>query len=160
MRNRNDQAAYCLVLLLCVVCFFVVESDSALMSYAMADQDEVRDAGFRRFSAGSDALLFEQDILTAAFVSLGHLNFDMCAESLAQSCLSPSAPTSFKIAVIQSCSHFARLDASDKYQPLFAAASAYIQGQLKVRSCGLGRKQPGKPLGLLFISSGRRNPLY
>jgi len=147
MRNRNDQAAYCLVSLLRAARHFDAESDSALMSYAMDVQDEVRDAVFRRFSAGSDASLFEQDILTAAFVSLGHLNFDMCAESLAQSCLSPSAPTSFKIAVIQSCSHFARLDASDKYQPLFAAASAYIQGQLKVRSCGLGRKQPGKPLG-------------
>src|SRR3569833_755148 len=160
MRNRNDQAAYCLVSLLRAARHFDAESDSALMSYAMDVLVVVCVVVFRRFSAGSDASLFEQDILTAAFVSLGHLNNDMCAESLAQSCLSPSAPTSFKIAGIQSCSHFARLDASDKYQPLFAAASAYIQGQLKVRSCGLGRKQPGKPLGLLFISSGRRNPLY
>ncbi len=133
LRNRNDQAAYCLVALLRAARHFHAESESALMSYAMDVQDEVRDAVFRRFPAGSDASLFEQDILTAAFVSLAHLNFDMCAGSLAQTCLAPSAPLSFKIAVIQSCSHFARLDGSEKYQPLFVAASAFVQSQLKVR---------------------------
>ncbi len=132
LRNRNDQAAYCLVSLLRAARHFHAESDSALMSYAMDVQDEVRDAVFRRFSAGSDASFFEQDILTAAFVSLAHLHFDLGADSLAKSCLVPSAPIGFKIAVIQSCSYFARLEEPEKYQPLFTAASAFIQGQLKV----------------------------
>src|SRR3569833_1734317 len=125
MRNRNDQAAYCLVSLLRAARHFDAESDSALMSYAMDVQDEVRDAVFRRFSAGSDASLIEQDILTAAFVSLGRLNFEKCAESLAQSCLSHTTTTNNKNTNNQTKTHFARLDASDKYQPLFAAASAY-----------------------------------
>lgn len=133
LRNRNEQAAYCLVSLLRAARHFDAESDSALLSYAMDVQDEVRDAVFRRFSPGADNTLFEQDIMTAAFVSLAHLNFDNCVESLAPTCLAPSAPPSFKISVIQACSHFARLYGDGKYQPLFTAASAFIQGQLQVR---------------------------
>ncbi|KAK0635111.1 hypothetical protein B0T17DRAFT_515391 [Bombardia bombarda] len=131
LRNRNEQAAYCLVSLLRAARHFDAESDSALVSYAMDVQDEVRDAVFRRFSPGADGGLFEQDLMTAAFVSLSHLNFESCVETLASSCLAPSAPLSFKISVIQACSHFARLGSSREYQPLFTAASAFIQGQLQ-----------------------------
>ncbi|KAK3315246.1 hypothetical protein B0H66DRAFT_337826 [Apodospora peruviana] len=135
LRNRNEQAAYCLVSLLRAARHFDAESDSALMSYAMDVQDEVRDAVFRRFSPGVDGVLFEQDLMTAAFVSLSHLNFERCVDSLAETCLQPSAPHSFKISVVQSCSHFARLgSSSQEYQPLFTAASAFIQGQLLTMS--------------------------
>ncbi|KAK4248657.1 hypothetical protein C7999DRAFT_30893 [Corynascus novoguineensis] len=131
LRNRNEQAAYCLVLLLRVARHFDAESDSGLMSYAMDVQDEVRDAVFRRFAPGTEGVLYEQDIMTAAFVSLSHLNFEHSVDSLAVSCLSSSAPHSFKIAVIQACAYFARLGNSHEYQPLYSAASAFIQGQLQ-----------------------------
>ncbi|KAJ4307090.1 Ras GTPase activating protein ira2 [Collariella sp. IMI 366227] len=131
LRNRNEQAAYCLVLLLRAARHFSAESDSALMSYAMDVQDEVKDAVFRRFPPGADGVLYEQDIMTAAFVSLVHLNFESSVESLAVSCLSSSTPQSFKIAVIQGCAHFARLENSQKYKPLFSMASAFIQAQLQ-----------------------------
>lgn len=132
LRNRNEQAAFCLVLLLRAARHFDAESDSALMSYAMDVQDEVRDAVFRRFTPGAEAVLYEQDIMTAAFVSLLHLNFEHSVESLAVSCLSSSAPHSFKIAVVQACAHFARLENNQKYQPLFSTVSAFIQGKLQV----------------------------
>jgi len=131
LRNRNEQAAYCLVSLLRAARHFDAESDSALLSYAMDVQDEVRDAVFRRFLPGVDGVLFEQDIMTAAFVSLADMNFENTVESLAPTCLAPSAPHSFKISVIQACSHFARLGDAEKYQRLFTAASAFIQGQLQ-----------------------------
>lgn len=131
LRNRNEQAAYCMVLLLRVARHFDAESDSALLSYAMDVQDEVKDAVFRRFPPG-EGVLFEQDIMTAAFVSLSHLNFEGCVDSLAATCLASSAPHGFKIAVVQACAHLARLPNSHKYQPLFTAASAFIQGQLQV----------------------------
>ncbi|KAM7222101.1 GTPase-activator protein for ras-like GTPase [Rhypophila decipiens] len=135
LRNRNEQAAYCLVSMLRAARHFDAESDSALMSYAMDVQDEVRDAVFRRFSPGSDGILFEQDLMTATFVSLSHLNFERCVDNLAETCLTPSAPHSFKISVIQSCSHFARLGSnSQEYQALYTAASAFIQGQLQTMS--------------------------
>ncbi|KAH6847998.1 hypothetical protein B0I37DRAFT_155670 [Chaetomium sp. MPI-CAGE-AT-0009] len=131
LRNRNEQAAFCLVLLLRAARHFDAESDSPLMSYAMDVQDEVRDAVFRRFTPGAETVLYEQDIMTAAFVSLLHLNFEYSVESLAVSCLSSSAPHSFKIAVIQACAHFARLENSRMYQPLFSTVSAFIQGKLQ-----------------------------
>lgn len=132
LRNRNEQAAYCLVTLLRAARHFRAESDSALMSYAMDVQDEVKDAVFHRLTPGADEALFEQDVMTAAFVGLAHLNFDSCVTSLVPTCLAPSAPLSFKLSVIQACSHFAHLDDSHMYRPLFTAASAFIQGQLKV----------------------------
>ncbi len=131
LRNRNEQAAYCLVSLLRAARHFDAESDSALMSYAMDVQDEVRDAVFRRFPTGADGFLFEQDILTAAFVSLTYLNFDVCVDSLAPSCLVSAAPQGLKIAVIQACSHFARQPNSEAYQALFDAAAGFVQDQLK-----------------------------
>lgn len=142
LRNRNEQAAYCLVSLLRAARHFDAESDSALMSYAMDVQDEVNNAVFRRLTPGSDSVLFEQDVMTAAFVSLAHLSFESCVTSLAQTCLAPSAPISFKISVIQACSHFARLSDAENYQPLFTAASAFIQAQLKVRNIGWDTARP------------------
>ncbi|CAK7217430.1 Ras GTPase activating protein ira2 [Sporothrix eucalyptigena] len=137
LRNKNEQAAYCLVSLLRVARHFDAESDSALMSYAMDFQDEVREALFRRAPTSSEAPLLDQDLLTAAFVSLTHLNFEVCVDSLAINCLVPSAPQSFKIAVIQACSHFARLDNSEQYEPLFKSASAFIQFQMRTMSSQL-----------------------
>lgn len=134
LRNRNEQAAYCLVLLLRAARHFDAESDSALMSYAMDVQDEVRDAVFRRPVPGAESVLYEQDILTAAFVSLAHLSFEHSVRTLATDCLLSSAPHNFKIAVIQSCAHFARLGSSQKYQLLFTTVSAFIQAQLQVSS--------------------------
>lgn len=132
LRNKNDQAAYCLVSLLRVARHFGVEGDSALMSYAMDFQDEVRDAVFRRGSTNAEAFFLDQDLLTAAFVSLTHLNFDFCVESLTKTCLAPTAPLPFKIAVIQACSHFARLEDVDRYRPLFKSAAPFIQLQMRV----------------------------
>lgn len=132
LRNKNEQAAYCLVSLLRVARHFDAESDSALMSYAMDFQDEVREALFRRTPASPEASLLDQDLLTAAFVSLTHLNFEVCVDSLAINCLVPSAPQSFKIAVIQACSHFARLENSEQYEPLFNSVSAFVQFQMRV----------------------------
>lgn len=144
LRNRNEQAAYCLVALLRAARHFNAESDSALMSYAMDVQDEVKDAVFHRLTPGADEVLFEQDVMTAAFVSLAHLNFESCVTSLAQTCLAPSAPLTFKISAIQACSHFARLSDADSYQPLFTAASAFIQGQLKSMSSLLSEAFAGE----------------
>ena len=133
LRNRNEVSVYCLVSLLRAARHFDPDSDLALVSYAMDVQDDVRDSVFRRYGLGPDGIFFEQDIMTAAFVSLTHLSFDSCVDSLVDQCLTPSAPHIFKIAVIQACSHFARLENSSKYQPLFTKASAFVQGQLQVR---------------------------
>ncbi|KUI58000.1 Neurofibromin [Cytospora mali] len=134
LRNRNEQAAYCLVLLLRAARHFDLDSDSAFMSYALDVQDEIRDAVFRRNTTGPDNVLFEQDIMTAAFVSVTDLNYENCIESLALSCLAPTAPLGFKIAMIQASSHFARLEDPDRYRELYVIALSFSTTQLRTMS--------------------------
>lgn len=134
LRNRNEQAGYCLVSLLRAARHFHAESDAALVSYAMDVQDEVRDAVFRRFPAGTEGTLFDQDMMTAAFVSLAHLNLDSCVDSLVDGCLSMSSPPTFKLAVVQGCCYFASLPDPENRQLLFVAAAPFMRSQLRVCS--------------------------
>ncbi|KAI1139653.1 GTPase [Hypoxylon sp. FL0543] len=134
LRNKNDAAGYCLVSLLRAVRHFDEDGDAAIVSYAMDIQDEVRDAVFRRYHPNSEGGLFDQDLTTAAFVSLMHLNFEGSVESLTQSCLDDSAPHAFKVALIQACSYFARQPDAEDYRRLFTEVAGYIQSRLKAMS--------------------------
>ncbi|KAI0006414.1 GTPase [Xylariaceae sp. FL0662B] len=134
LKNKNDAAGYCLVSLLRAARHFDDDGDAAIVSYAMDVQDEVRDAMFRRYHHNGEGSLFEQDLTTAAFISLIHLNLEGSIESLTQSCLHPSAPQTFKIAIIQACSYFARQPNAEDYHRLFTEAAGFIQSQLKAMS--------------------------
>lgn len=96
MRNGNERAGYCLVALLRAARHFDTESDSALVSYAMDVQDEVRDAIFTPLSPAPH---FDQDIITGVFISLVRLNPDGCVDPLVKLCTASSAPNGFKIAI-------------------------------------------------------------
>jgi neurofibromin 1 len=148
LRNRNSTAAYCLISLLRAARHFRLDSDSALLSYALDVQDEVREAVFRRYTPGVDSTSFDDSLMTAAFVTLAHLNFDMCHQSLAPLCLSANAPEDFKVAYISACCYFARQQNVDVYQPLFAKASSLVRSHLKVRS------QPSKLRNIINSSRG------
>lgn len=132
LRNRNEQAGYCLVSLLRAARHFDAESDSALVSYALDVQDEVKDAVFRRVSSPSEPALFEQDMMTAAFVSLAHLNLDGRVDALVETCIAPGAPNSFKVAVVQGCSYFAAQPYALRYHELFDSAIPFMRSQLEV----------------------------
>lgn len=144
LRNRNEQAAYCLVLLLRAARHFDMDSDSAFMSYAQDVQDEIRDAVFGRNSTSPDSPLFEQDLLTAAFVSVTDLNSESCVVSLAPSCLAQTAPLGFKIAVIQGCAHFARHEEPVRYKALYIIAMEFSMMQVKVCSRNQSHKEKFK----------------
>ncbi|KAG6021606.1 hypothetical protein E4U40_005170 [Claviceps sp. LM458 group G5] len=101
LRNGNERAAYCLVALLRAARHFEAESDSALVSYAMDIHDEIRDSVFCLSPAGNPTLNLDQDMITAAFVSLAHLDPNGGVETLTNCCISPNAPNTYKIAVIQ-----------------------------------------------------------
>ncbi|KYG13832.1 neurofibromin 1 [Fusarium verticillioides 7600] len=132
-RNRNEQAAYCLVSLLRAARHFDVESDSALVSYALDVQDEVRDAVFRRLTA-SEYGLFDQDMMTAAFVSLTHLNLDTSVSGFVESCIASNAPSSFKLATVQGCTYFAQQPYALRYHELFDAAIPFMRTQLETEN--------------------------
>ena len=132
LRNRNEHACYCLVSLLRVARHLDTHSEAALLSYAMDVQDEVREAVFRRPTIGADAAAFEQNLMTAAFVSVAQLSLDSSRGSLVQNCLESSAPSSFKLAVVQGCCYFARQTHPAKFEQVFAAAAPFMREQFQV----------------------------
>jgi neurofibromin 1 len=132
LRNRNETAIYCLTSVLRVARHFTLDSDAAILSYALDVQEEVREAVFRRSLVGVDASVLDSNLMTATFVSLAHLNFEACVDNLAPICLAPNSPQDFKFAVISACSHFARQSNAEDYQPLFSKVSEFIRSQLKV----------------------------
>lgn len=132
LRNRNETSIYCLTSVLRVARHFPLESEAALLSYALDVLEEVREAVFRRYTPGMDAQSIDKDLMTASFVSLTHLHFEACVENLVPLCLSATSPPDFKIAVITACTHFARQSNAEEYLPLFTKISEFIRGQLKV----------------------------
>lgn len=132
LRNRNETAIYCLTSVLRVARHFPPESEAAILSYALDIQEEVKEAVFRRYTPGMDAANIDSSLMTAAFVSLAHLNFENCVENLVPLCLAQNTPQDFKIAVVSACSHFARQSNADEYQHLFAKTAEFIRAQLKV----------------------------
>ena len=132
LRNRNETAIYCLTSVLRVARHFTLDSDAALLSYALDVQEEVREAVFRRNAVGVDASEIDSSLMTAAFVSLAHLSFESCVDNLAPMCLAPNSPQNFKIAVISACSHFARQSNAEDYQPLFSKVANFLRSQLRV----------------------------
>jgi neurofibromin 1 len=79
-----------------------------------------------------DVANMDNALMCAAFVSLAHLDFESCVESLTPICLAPNAPQDIKIAVISACSHFARQTNADEYLPLFTKVAEFIRVQLRV----------------------------
>lgn len=131
VRNRNETAIYCLTSVLRVARHFSLDSDAAILSYALDVQEEVRDAVFRKQIA-TDSPNLDNTLVVAAFVSLAHLNFDYCVDSLTPLCLAQNSPTNLKLAVISACSHFARQSNSDEYRPLFAKIAEFTRSRLSV----------------------------
>lgn len=132
LRNRNEAAIYCLTSVLRAARHFSVDSDAALPSYALDVQEEVREAVFRRNPVGADSSSIDHGLMTAAFVSLAHLDFESCVDNLVPMCLAPNTPVDFKIAVLSACSHFARQSNAVEYRPLFSKVAGFLRTQIKV----------------------------
>ncbi|KAG5985336.1 hypothetical protein E4U55_005420 [Claviceps digitariae] len=132
LRKGNERAAYCLVALLRAARHFEANSDSALLSYAMDVHDEIRDSVLCLSLAGSSAPIFDQDMITVAFVSLAHLDPDGGVETLTKTCVSSSAPSIYKIAVIQACSYFIGQPRAGRYAELHNHALSFIQSEFEI----------------------------
>ncbi|CCU74400.1 ras GTPase activator [Blumeria hordei DH14] len=125
LRNKNENAIYCLTCILRVARHFPVNSDAALLSFALDVQEEVREAVFKRY------INIDNTLMTATFITLAHLNFEDCLENLVPLCLVVNAPPEFKVVVLSACWHFSKLLNAEDYQPLFIRASGFIRTQLK-----------------------------
>lgn len=141
LRSRHEPAAYCLVSLLRAARHFDAENDAALVSYAMDVQDEVREAVFQPLPSplsgpaaanGPDSHPFDQDTMTAAFVSLARLNLDVGIGALVESCILTGVPGTFKLAAVRGCCYFAQQPDAKRYQELFHLMLPFMSSQLEV----------------------------
>ena len=135
LRSRNETAIYCLTSVLRAARHFDLDSDAALLSYALDVQEEVREAVFRRYTVGMETAIMDNGLMIATFVSLVHLNFETAVESLAPLCLAPNSPQNFKTAAIAACSHFAKQSNAEDYQPLFVKVAEFIRLHFRVCYC-------------------------
>ncbi|KAI1278536.1 GTPase [Xylaria sp. FL0933] len=134
LRNKNETAGVCLVILLRAARHFPTNPETAFLSYAMDIQDELKDAVFRRHHPVGDGILFEQDLTTAALISLIDINLDVYVDTLTQVCAVTSAPLSFKVAIMQTCSYFARRPNAQDYRRLYVSVAGFIQHMMKTMS--------------------------
>ncbi|TAQ89305.1 hypothetical protein B7494_g2379 [Chlorociboria aeruginascens] len=130
LRSRNESAIYCLVAILRVARHFPLNSDAALLSYALDVQDEIREAVFRKSAAGVEISPVDRGLITATFVSLVHLNFESAVETLTPSCLTQKSSPDFQIAAISACTHFTKQPNSSDYAPLYDKVMGFVQKQL------------------------------
>ncbi|KFY44765.1 hypothetical protein V495_03267 [Pseudogymnoascus sp. VKM F-4514 (FW-929)] len=161
LRNKNPAAAYCLISLLRIARHFSLEgNDSALLSYALDVQEEVRDALFRKNIIGNEGVIFDNGLMTAAFVSLTHLNFESCNENIAPQCVSSNAPNDFKLAFVSACSNLAKLPSADLYSELFEKITALIRDHLKDHFLGSDTYHSHEPYGASKSSSSSTEMTY
>lgn len=146
LRNGNERAGHCLVALLRAAHHFDAENDSALVSYAMDVHDEVRDAIFSPTSTSSPTASFPQNIITGACVSLVNLNLNGSISTLIETCIDPSAPNAFKIAVLQTCTYFVRQNQLSRCNGLLESVVPFMRAQFEVRP---SIKPPIKAVSLL-----------
>ncbi|RYP13921.1 hypothetical protein DL767_010513 [Monosporascus sp. MG133] len=144
VRNRNEIAIFSLIGAIRAARFIVPEGEeAAIVSYALDIQDELRDAVFGRHQSGADGVIFDQDMTTLSFICLSELNFTNSAGELTEMSLQPSAPQIFKIALIQTCTYFARQSDPERFRPLFQGVAPFVQDQLKVMSSISGNLYEG-----------------
>ncbi|KFA64319.1 hypothetical protein S40285_02937, partial [Stachybotrys chlorohalonatus IBT 40285] len=130
MKNGNEQAGYCLVSLLRAARQFDVNSDYALVSYAMDVQHEVQDAVFRPSSSTMNPTFSNQDLMTAAFVSLIHL-YSEDGNKWIEKCVAPTTPPIVRMTAVQACCYFATHPHASEYHWLFNGMLPFMRSQLE-----------------------------
>lgn len=132
LRNRNSAAAYSLVLLLRAARHFDIDTnESALLSYALDVQDDIREALFRKVATTKEPLVFDDGLMTAAFVTLATLNFKTFETLVVPLCFSAGATNDYRAALLSACAYLAQLPNHRPYIPVFAKVAQLVRSHLK-----------------------------
>ena len=99
--RTSDIAATCLVNICQAASYFSADSDSALLSFALDVQNEMREEIFKKQVPGPqvEESMVDRELMTKAFVSLCHISIDSAIKHLVPCCLDRSSPVSWKIAL-------------------------------------------------------------
>ncbi|KAI5797697.1 hypothetical protein EDC01DRAFT_36289 [Geopyxis carbonaria] len=115
-----DIAATCLITICRAGSLFDQNSDSALLSFALDIQNDMREEIFKKpFTVSGDEGGMDRDVLIKAFVSLARLSVDSVVEHLVPKCLDKASPISFKITVFAAAAVLASQENAEQYRLLF-----------------------------------------
>ncbi|KAA8914567.1 hypothetical protein FN846DRAFT_896963 [Sphaerosporella brunnea] len=116
-----DIAASCLITICRAGSLFTNDSDSALLSFALDMQNDLREEIFRKPTPGvptpEDGV--DRDVLIKAFVSLARLSVDSVVEHLVPRCLDKNSPMSYKIVVFAAAAVLASQPNPEQFGLLF-----------------------------------------
>ena len=133
LRNRNSAAAYSLVLLLRTARHFDMDaSDSALLSYALDVQDDIREALFRKPASIKEPAVFDDGLMTAALVTLATLNFKTFETLVVPLCFTPVATNDYRTALLSACTYLAKAPDYSCYIPVLKRVALLVRSHLKV----------------------------
>jgi len=141
--RSSDIAATCLVTICRAASHFAMDSDSAVLSFALDVQNEMREEIFKRHH--QEETMIDRDVMIKAFVSLCHLSKDQVVENLVPRCLDKSSPISFKISVFAGTAIIAAQDKTEEFAELYRAIAPDIREYL--HAIGAARKN-GPPNGV------------
>lgn len=108
--RSSDIAATCLVNICQAASYFPPDSDSALLSFALDVQNEMREEIFKKQlpSPSMEESMVDRELMTKAFVSLCHLSIDSVITHLVPWCLDRNTPVSWKISLFAGASMLAQ----------------------------------------------------
>ena len=108
--RSSDIAATCLVNICQAASYFPPDSDSALLSFALDVQNEMREEIFKKQLPGPsiEESMVDRELMTKAFVSLCHLSIDSVITHLVPWCLDRNTPVSWKISLFAGASMLAQ----------------------------------------------------
>lgn len=130
--KSSDVAATCLVSICQAASHFPPDSDSALLSFALDVQNEMREEIFKRqlFAPGEYEPAVERDVMVKAFVSLCRLSMDSVVTQLIPRCLDKNSPLAFKVTVFAGAAILAANDPEDNYKPLYQVIAPSLREYL------------------------------
>jgi hypothetical protein len=124
---RNHHAAlFCLVWLCQAATRYSFESESALYSYAVDLQTDVRRSVLQFTDMGSADHMPDRDMLVASIVALAELDPDPICEA-APRMLNVNSPIALRIGLIGACSVLAAQEDSSRFEHLFELLAPFLR---------------------------------
>ncbi|KAI9892001.1 MAG: Ras GTPase activating protein ira2 [Vezdaea aestivalis] len=124
---RNHQSAlFCLIWLCQAATRFSFESESALYSYAVDFQTDVRQGILHFVADNPDDSDVDYDLLVASLAALAQLDLDPIIQ-VAPRFFDVESPRSLRIGLVGACSVLANQGEDDRFDPLFARIAPFLR---------------------------------
>lgn len=130
----SDTATFCLLAICRVAHHFPLDSDSALLNYALDVQNEIREETFDLAVPGGSPLDRVPDVyfLIVAFLGLSYLNLESVLENVVPKCFQQNVSPEYTLAIFKACKIIAQQAEASRYATLFTDLAPHVRDCLKV----------------------------